>query len=99
MRNTPTTKPKLRALIGETFQYQPNEKPYDPALDDEPGTLIIGSGMHGTVVEVFEDWNGVDGLTILYVTCNETGMSAHFSPREFQNPKVERATTTGRLKP
>jgi hypothetical protein len=69
-------------LIGQTFTYRPDLPPYDPEADREPGVLVIGPGMTATVLLAFHDWNGVEGLTMCYVLCNETGMHTHMSPRE-----------------
>lgn len=70
------------SLEGTTHIFRPDMPPYDPADDTEPGYLIVGHGMWVKVVAVFMDWNGVDGLDMLYVTCDQTGHSTHVTPRE-----------------
>lgn len=69
-------------LIGQTFTFRPDEPPYDPDTDREPGVLVIAPGMTAKVLSVFHDWNDVPGLTICYVLCEQTGMFTHLSPRE-----------------
>lgn len=87
MPNIPATDPETRALIGQTFTFRPDLPPYDPAADNDPGVLLIGHGMTATILEAFHDWNGVEGLDIYYVHCNETGQRLHMSPGELHGTK------------
>lgn len=48
---------------------------------DDPRTVARWGGTV-RVLEVYENWNGVDGLTIAYVFVPSTGYHTHFSLRE-----------------
>ncbi|MGZ4745682.1 MAG: hypothetical protein ACXVYY_01230 [Oryzihumus sp.] len=69
-------------LLGAQRVYRAHLPAYDPASDDEPGILVVGNGMAVTVVAAFHDWNGVQGLDVLYVRCHETGLSTHVVPTD-----------------
>jgi len=68
--------------IHRQFVYRADLPPYDPATDDEPGRVIVAAGMHVTVLTIFHNWNFVDGLTLYFVRCHETGETTHVSPDE-----------------
>ena len=76
-------------LIGATFVFRPDLPPYDPARDSEPGTLVVGPGHHVTVLAVFSDWNGVEGLEVYWVQVRETGLRTHLTPREIHGRSAE----------
>lgn len=70
------------SLVGTEHTYRPGETPYVPSKNDGPGTLIIAAGMTFTILAVFHNWNGIEGLTIYYIECFNTGERTHISPRE-----------------
>lgn len=67
-------------LLGTAHVFRADQTPYDPATDNEPGRLVIANGHHVTIRSVFRDWNGVEGLTMLYVRCDETREFTHVTP-------------------
>lgn len=79
MPNTPTPNHPLRS---NEYIFRPDQatQPPDPAFITRD--LVITAGMTFRVLEVFADWNGVEGLTMLYGECLETGKRTHLSPIE-----------------
>lgn len=69
-------------LVGSVHTFRPDVEPYDPDLDNEGGTLILGNGMPVRIKAVFHDWNGVPGLDMLYVYCMATGYHSHVTPAD-----------------
>jgi hypothetical protein len=67
-------------LVGTTQVFAP-DRPSMAHLPVEM-SVIARPGDEVTVVKVFHDWNGVDGLTMCYVFVPATGYHTHFSPRE-----------------
>nr|WP_296774213.1 hypothetical protein [Rhodococcus sp. (in: high G+C Gram-positive bacteria)] len=67
-------------LIGTEHVFRADQPPYDPAEDNEPGHLVIGNGHHVTIRSVFHNWNAVEGLTMFYIRCHETGEHTHVTP-------------------
>lgn len=67
-------------LVGVDATYRADLPAYDPSADTEDGTLIIGAGMAVTIWYVFENWNDVPGLDMLYVFVPATGHHTHVTP-------------------
>lgn len=76
------------SLVGTHHVYRPDLEPYDATTDREPGTLVIGNGHHVEVLAVFNNWNDVDGLDMLFVRCGETGMYTHVTPADLALPPL-----------
>ena len=60
---------------GKTASPDANTPPDDTRTVARYGDTVL-------VVEVYENWNGVAGLTMAYVYVPSTGYRTHFSPRE-----------------
>ena len=73
--NTPM---KSHPLVGYVYTYHENLPPYSEAVDE---FLVLGNGMQVQVKSVFQNWNGVEGLDMLYVYVPTTGESTHVPPR------------------
>ena len=65
-------------LVGYLYTYHKNLPPFNGEFDD---SLILASGMQVQVKAVFQNWNGVEGLDMLYVYVPETGQCTHIPPR------------------
>lgn len=76
-------------LVGTEHVYRADLEPYDAASDTEPGTLVLGNGHHVQIRAAFKNWNGVDGLDMLYVRCHETGESTHVTPADLGLPALD----------
>lgn len=85
MPNTPI---EYHPLTGTEHTYKPGLPPYDPALDTEPGVLVVGPGMKVTVILAFQNWNDIPGLDMLYVRCHETGYHTHVTPGDLGLPPL-----------
>lgn len=79
MPNTPI---ENHPWIGQGFTFRADENPFRTEDYDGPGTLILGAGMVVEVVSVFENWNGREGLDMLYVFVPQTGMHTHVTPAD-----------------
>jgi len=75
-------------LVGTRHTFRADQPPYDPAADSDSGVLILGNGHHVEVLSVFKNWNGVDGLDMLYVRCEETRESTHVTPADLGLPPL-----------
>lgn len=75
------------ALVGTRHLFRAAQSPYDPAADTEPGVLVVAPGHHVEVLAVFANWNGIDGLDMFYVRCEETGLSTHVTPADLGMPR------------
>lgn len=76
------------SLLGTRHVYRPDLAPYDAAADNEPGTLVICNGHHVEILAVFQNWNGVDGVDMFYVRCEETGQTTHVTPADLGLPAL-----------
>lgn len=76
-------------LVGTKHVFRADLEPYDPATDWEPGILVIGNGHHVEVLAVFKNWNDIAGLDMLFVNCQETGMSTHVTPADLGLPPLD----------
>lgn len=74
--NTPTPG---HALTDTQQVYRPDAEPYTGPRDSR---TVVGNGDAVEVHEVFENWNGVDGLTVAYVFVPATGYHTHLSTAE-----------------
>lgn len=79
--NTPATD---HALIGTEQVFLPAGKTPSPDANTKPddSTIVARYGDTVTVLDVYENWNGVDGLTVAYVFVPSTGYHTHFSLSE-----------------
>ncbi|MGH3283494.1 MAG: hypothetical protein ACRDPD_02215, partial [Streptosporangiaceae bacterium] len=75
-------------LTGTTQVYLPPGETAHPDANMPPGDsrTIARCGDTVIVQDVYEDWNGVAGLTMAYVYVPATGHHTHFSPREMGLP-------------
>jgi hypothetical protein len=71
-------------LIGTEQTFLPPDKTLSPDANTPPddSTIVARYGDTVTVREVYENWNGVDGLTMAFVFVPSTGFHTHFSLRE-----------------
>lgn len=80
-------------LLGTTHTFRPDLPPYDGDKDTEPGPLIVGNGMPVVIKAVFQNWNGVPGLDMLYVFCTATGFHTHITPADLGMPSLAQQET------
>jgi hypothetical protein len=80
----PNTAIPNHTLIGTEQVFLPPGKTPHPDANGIPedGKTVARYGDKVTIVSVFEDWNGVSGLTMTYVHVPSTGYHTHFSLRE-----------------
>lgn len=69
-------------ILGQTRIFRAEQPPYDPTVDTDPGVLVVGNGMSVKVLAAFYNWNGVDGLDMLYVHVPATGLQTHVTPAD-----------------
>lgn len=68
-------------LVGSALRtYRADLPAYDPDEDCEGGSLVVAAGLPVGIKAVFQNWNGVPGLDMLYVYCPATGMHTHVTP-------------------
>jgi hypothetical protein len=75
-------------LVGTCHVFHADQPPYDPVKDTGPGTLEIGNGHRAEVLEVFKNWNDVAGLDVLWVRCEQTGLTTHVTPADLGLPPL-----------
>lgn len=75
-------------LVGTEHVYRADLPPYDPSVEPVPGTVVIAAGHYAVILAVFEDWNGVAGLDMLWVRCKETGLTTHVVPADLGLPPL-----------
>lgn len=73
--NTPL---KDHPLVGYVYTYHQNLPPFK---DYGELDVIVGNGMQVQVKSLFQNWNDVEGLDMLYVYVPATGMCTHIPPR------------------
>lgn len=101
MTSTPHTNVPIEGhpLLGKRLTFRADLPPYDPATDTEGGTTIVAPGMTVIVRAVFRHWNGVAGLDMLYVGCEETGYSTHVVPADLGLPPLDQPGATRSTEP
>jgi hypothetical protein len=71
-------------LAGTEQQYLPSGKVPSPDANTAPSDhkTVARLGDAVTVLDVYENWNGVSGLTVAYVYVHATGYHTHLSTGE-----------------
>lgn len=66
-------------LIGATVLSRPDR---EDARDQPAREFVMRNWDELTILAVFHDWNGVEGLTVYYVDVPATGKRSHVSEAE-----------------
>ena len=65
-------------LVGYLYTYHKNLPHYNGEVYEG---LVLANGMQVQIKSVFQNWNDVEGLDMLYVYVPETGQCTHIPPR------------------
>jgi hypothetical protein len=75
--------PNNNSLNGKRFRFgEAPEQASSEADYNHGGTLVCTPGDEGTITQGFDDWNGVEGLTIFYVRFDR-GTVTHLAAKDF----------------